>query len=122
MPAGGAQTPTGAQPPLGSSAAQVRTEVQALPIGGKLTVNMLDGSEYYGNLSSIEADSFSIREVDLKKVLTLRYEEVKKVRKDYGRRGFGGRRVHPRTNRIAAVLILAALLGIVIGALLSDKS
>lgn len=83
---------------------------------------MLDGSEYYGNLSSIEADSFSIREVDLKKVLTLRYEEVKKVRKDYGRRGFGGRRVHPRTNRIAAVLILAALLGIVIGALLSDKS
>jgi hypothetical protein len=116
-----AQTP-GTQPQLSPAAAQVRTNVQDLPIGGKLTVTMLNGSEYYGNLRSIEGDSFSIREVDLKRVLTLRYEDVKRVRKDYGRPGFGGRRVHPRTNRIAAIVILAALLGLVIGAVAADKS
>ncbi len=119
---GRAQAPAGAQPRLGPAAVRVKTEVDALPIGGKLTVIMLDGTEYHGNLRSIEADSFSIREVDLKSVLTLRYEEVKRVRKDYGRPGFGGKRVNPRTNRIVGLLILGALLGLVFGVLAATKS
>jgi hypothetical protein len=122
MPVGRAQTPTGAQPQLSPAAVRVKAEVDALPIGGKLTVNMLDGSEYHGNVRSIEADSFSIREVDLKSVLTLRYEEVKRVQKDYGRPGFGGKRVNPRTNRIVGLLFLGALLGIVFGVLAATKS
>jgi hypothetical protein len=60
--------------------------------------------------------------VDLKRVLTLRYEEVKRVEKDYGRPGFGGKRVNPRTNRIASILILGALLGIVFGVLAASKA
>jgi hypothetical protein len=122
MQVGRAQPPAGAQPPLSTAAAGVKTQVDALPIGGKLTVTMLDGSEYHGHLRSIEADSFSMREVDLKRVLTLRYEEVKRVQKDFGRPGFGGKRVNPRTNRIAGILILGALLGIVFGVLAAAKS
>jgi hypothetical protein len=122
MQVGPAQPPTGAQPPLSLAAAGVKTQVDALPIGGKLTVTMLDGSEYHGHLRSIEGDSFSMREVDLKRVLTLRYEEVKRVQKDYGRPGFGGKRVNPRTNRIAGLLILGALLGIVFGVVAAAKS
>jgi hypothetical protein len=95
--------------------------VENLPIGGRLTVNMLDGNQYCGNLHSIEAGSFSIREVDFNKVLTLRYEDVQRIRKDYGRKGFGGRRVHPRTNRIAALVILG-LLVLVIALVAADKS
>lgn len=117
-----AQAPTGAQPQLGHAAVRVKTEVDALPIGGKLTVTMLNGSEYHGDLRSIEADSFSIREVDLKRVLTLRYEEVKRVQKDYGRPGFGGKRVNPRINRIAGILILGALLGIVFAVVAAAKA
>ena len=60
--------------------------------------------------------------MDLKKVLTLRYEEVKRVQKDYGRPGFGGKRVNPRTNLIAGILILGALLGIVFRVLAEEKS
>jgi hypothetical protein len=108
--------------PLCAQPAQVKAQVEALPIGGKLTVNMLDGSEYYGNLKSIEADTFTIREVDLKRELTLRYDEVKKVRKDYGRRGFSGRRVHPRKNLIAGLAVLGALLTLVIVAVALDRS
>jgi hypothetical protein len=121
MQVGRAQPPN-AQTPLSPAAAGAKTQVDALPIGGKLTVAMLDGSEYHGHLRSIEADSFSMREVDLKTVLTLRYEEAKRVQKDYGRPGFGGKRVNPRTNRIAALLILGAPLGIVFGALAAAKS
>jgi len=122
MQVGRAQAPTGTQPQLGPTAVRVKTGVDALPIGGKLTVTMLDGSEYHGHLRSIEADSFTIREVDLKRILTLRYEEVKRVQKDYGRPGFGGKRVDPRRSRIAGILILGALLGIVIAVVAADKS
>jgi hypothetical protein len=109
-------------PPLSAAADRIRSQVENLPVGGRLTVNMLDGNQYCGNLHSIEAGSFSIREVDLKKVLTLRYEEVQRIRKDYGRKGFGGRRVHPRTNRIAALVILGGLLVLVIALVAADKS
>ena len=84
--------------------------------------SLLDGSQYCGNLHSIEAGSFSIREVDLNTVLTLRYEDVQRIRKDYGRRGFGGRRVHPRTNRITALVVLGALLVLVFALVAADKS
>lgn len=109
-------------PQLSPAAREIKARVDALPIGGKLTVNMRDGSQYCGNVRSIEADSFSIREVDLKQVLTLRYEDVSKVRKDYGRKGFGGRRVHPRTNLITFAVLMGVLFGVLIGALASDKS
>ena len=114
--------PVQAQAPLSPAAAQVRASVEALPVGGKLTVSMLNGDEYYGNLHSIEGESFSIREVDLKQVLTLRYEDVARVRKDYGRPGFGGRRVHPRKNLIGGIIVLGILFGLVIALVAADKS
>jgi hypothetical protein len=112
-----------AQPnaPLTAAAERIRSQVENLPVGGRLTVNMLDGTQYCGNLQSIEAGSFSIHEVDLNRVLTLRYEDVQRIRKDYGRKGFGGRRVHPHTNRIAALVVLG-LLVLVIALVASDKS
>lgn len=122
LQSGGAQTPAGGPPQLGAAAAKVRTQVQDLPVGGAVTVNMLNGEEYYGRIKSIEPESFSIREVDLKTDLTLRYENVKRVRKDYGRRGFNGKRIHPRRSLIATVIFIGALLALVIGLVASDKS
>ena len=112
----------GQQPPLTPDAQQVKTQVQNIPIGGKLTVNLLNGKEYYGNLSSTDAESFTMREVDLKQTLTLQYAEVQKVRKDYGRPGFGGRRVHPHRSLITGLIIVAALVSLVVVAVASDKS
>ncbi len=109
------------QPGLAQPGA-VRAKVQALPIGGRLTVNMKDGAQYCGNLHSIEDETFSLREVDLQRVVTVRYEDVERVRKNYGRPGFGGRRVHPRTNRIAAIAILGGLLVLVVALVAADKS
>ena len=83
---------------------------------------MPDGSEYYGNLKSIDPDSFTIREVDLKREVTLRYVDVKNVLKGYGGRGFGGRRVYPRRNLIAGLAIVGGLLVLVFVAVAADKS
>ena len=105
-----------------SRTAEIRARVQALPIGGEVTVNMADGAQYCGNVQGIAPDTFSVREVDLHAVVTLRYDEVQRVRKGYGRPGFGGRRVYPRTNRIAGLAIAAGLIILVIAAVLSDKS
>jgi len=109
-------------PPLSPAASEIRAKVNALPIGGKLTVNMIDGKQYCGNLQSIEGEAFSLREVDLKAVVTVHYEDVKRVRKNYGRPGFSGRRVYPRTNRIAALAVLGGLMALVFALVLSDKS
>jgi hypothetical protein len=110
------------QPPLSVAAQRVKAQVDRLPIGGKLTVEMPDGREYYGNLHSIEPDSFSIREVDLKTVLTIRYADAKKVLPDYGRIGLLGKRVHPRRSHIIGLAIIAALLVITFVAVATDKS
>lgn len=109
-------------PQLSSTASDIRARVSALPIGSKLTVNINDGNQYCGQLYGIEGETFSLREVDLKTLVTVRYEDVKRVRKDYGRPGFGGRRVYPRTNRIAAIAILGGLMALIFALVLSDKS
>jgi hypothetical protein len=47
-------------------------------------------------------------------VVTIRYDEVRRIVKGIGRHGFGGRRVNPRTNRIAGLAILGGLILILI--------
>jgi hypothetical protein len=101
---------------------RVRMQVNALPIGGKLTVTMLDGTEYHGNLSAIDPATFSIREVDLRMLVSVSYSVVDSVSRNYGRKGFGGRRVSPRRNLIAGLLIVGGLLTLVIVAVAADKS
>ncbi len=63
----------------------------------------LHGVSITANLRSIEADSFCIREVDLKRVLTLRYEEVKRAQKGYRRPGVW----HPRRLVQTSIMSIA---------------
>ena len=101
---------------------KVRAQAQNLTVGGKATINMLDGAQYCGAVASIDPDSLLMHEVDLKRDLTLRYDTIQRIRKGYGRPGFGGRRVYPRTNLIAGVAILGGLITLVVVAVVADKS
>src|SRR6266568_1779801 len=65
--------PPGPLPSLIPPAERIRSKVQTLPIGGRLTVNMKNGEQYCGNLHSIEGETFSLREIDLKTVVSVRY-------------------------------------------------
>jgi len=100
---------------------KIKDQVNAIPIGGKLTVREQDGTEYHGNLQAIEADAFSIREVDLKQTLTIPYSSVDRISKNYGRKGFAGHRVNPKRSMIIGLVFVGVLLTVVFVAVAHDK-
>jgi len=108
--------------PLGAKPARsIKDQVNDIPIGGKLTIRKTDGTEYHGRLESIGLETFSIDEVDLHTAVTISYNEVDRVRKNYGGKGIGGRRVDPKRSLIIGAIFAGALLTIVF-VVANDKS
>jgi hypothetical protein len=71
--------------PLGATPhPSIKDQVRAVPVGGKLTVRKMDGTEYHGHLEFAGPETFSIDEVDLRTTVTIAYGEVKQIRKNYG--------------------------------------
>lgn len=106
-----------------AQADKIRQQVGKIGVLGKITVDVKGGAEYYGSVSRIGADDFSVNEVDQRREITLRYSEVKKVRADYGTaRNIYGRRIHPRTRLIVMLAVVGGLLALVFIAVASDKS
>jgi hypothetical protein len=104
-----------------SQVQKVKDQVQKVGILEDVTVILLTGKEYYGSISKIEPDSFEIAEVDLKQKMAFDYKDVKKVRKGYGGRGFGGKRVNPRASMIATIAFVGGLLTLVTVVLATAK-
>jgi len=113
-----------AQPtaPLSPAAQKISDQLRDFPLGGRVTINLYKGEELYGNIKSIPSDSLTIHEADRDNDRTVRFEDVRQVRKDYGRRGFNGKRIHPHRRPITTVIFVGVLLGVVIGLLASDKT
>ena len=107
-----------------SPAAKIQQQVQKIGLQGNITVYMPDGHEYYGSVGRIGADDFAVNEVDLKREVTVRYSEVKKVRSGYGGPGrtINGKRVHPRTKLWVTLGVVGGLLTLVFVAVANDKS
>src|SRR5215470_10469634 len=97
---------------VSSQVQKVKDQVQKVGIAEDVTVILLTGKEYYGAIIKIAPDSFEITEVDLKQKMAFDYKDVMKVRKGYGGRGFGGKRVNPRTNLIVGIIGVSALIGL----------
>jgi hypothetical protein len=103
------QSPQNIPPPV----QKVKDQVQKVGIFEDATVILHTGKEYYGAISKIEPDGFEIAEVDLKQKMAFDYKDVKKVRKSYGGRTFGGKRVNPRTSMIAGIAVVGGLITLV---------
>lgn len=114
--------PLGAMQQLGASVPQIQQQLNTIGVGGRLTVHKTDGSEYHGTLSLIGTQTFSIAEVDLKTSITIQYSDVTRVEKNYGRKGFAGKRVSPRRSLIAGVVIVGGLITLVFVAVANDHS
>jgi len=56
---------------------KVKRQVRVIGIGDDVTVELLSGVEYCGAISKIEEDSFEIAEVNLRKMVTIAYADVK---------------------------------------------
>jgi len=119
-PVGAAQTRP--LPQLTPAEQRVKDQVNGIAIGGKLTVRKVDGTEYHGRLQAVDPQVFSVREVDLKSIVSIAYADVDRVSKDYGGKGIGGRRVNAKRSRIIGIVLVAGLLTLVIAAVASDKS
>jgi hypothetical protein len=106
-----------------AQADKIREQVGKIGVLGNITVNLRSGPEYYGSVSRIDTDDFSINEVDQRREITLRFSEVKRVRAGYGStRNIRGARIHPRTRWIVMLAVVGGLLTLVFVAVASDKS
>ncbi|MCY7376730.1 MAG: hypothetical protein LH472_12290 [Pyrinomonadaceae bacterium] len=100
---------------------KLKKQVEKIGIGGKITVIRLDERDFYGSVSSIEADGFQIVEVDLKQTVGFKYAELKKINKGDGEKNlFSGRRVNPQKGWLYGVAIFGTLF-VILAIGLSDK-
>jgi hypothetical protein len=95
---------------------KVKDQVQTIGVGEDVTVKMISGLEYYGEISKIEADSFEIDEIDLRQMVSIGYADVKKVEKGYGKMNSssGKRQKKSRSVLIYTVASAAAFVGLLL--------
>jgi len=116
------QSENAPSPPLNAAVQKVMNQVKKVPVGGKLTVLKLDGTEYHGHLQAVTSQDFTFVEVDLKQTLTFPYSEVERVSNNYGGKGIGGKRVNPKRSLIVGAVIVGAVVTVLAVALAKDKS
>jgi len=75
-----------------TQAGKIRQQVGKIGVLGNITVDVQSGPKYYGSVSWIGADDFSISEVDQQREITLQYE-----RREESSRGLRRIPEHPRT-------------------------
>ena len=102
---------------------KIRQQISKIGIQGNITVYVSNGQEFYGSVSRIGTDDFSVDEVDQRREVRLRYDDVKKVRGGYGTgRAINGKRIHPKKRLWVMVAVVGGLLTLVFVAVASDKS
>jgi hypothetical protein len=99
---------------------KLKNQVEKIGIGRKITAIRLDEREFYGSVTNMDADGFQIDEVDLNQIIVFKYNELKKVKKGYGGKGYGGQRIPTRRSLLVGGAILGGLF-LILGIALSDK-
>lgn len=123
-----AQTPAPARQqkpaPLDKRAAKVRRSVQKIGLNQTITVIMPKEDDLHGTVIGIGEESFQLAEVDLRQTITVRYGDVKKVRRGYAPHPnlfTGQRNSSPKGMRIAA-LASVFFVGVILPAVLVAAS
>jgi len=110
--------------PLDQHALFVKDRVTRIGAGRKLTVEKLDGTKLHGTLASIQTDEFSLEEVDLKRVETVRYSDVQKISNGFNHKQLiTGQRSNPTPGWIQfAVIGTVFIVGVMLAAVELRKS
>jgi len=88
---------------------KMAAKIMKIGIRANVTVKLHNGKTLHGFINRIEDQQFEISEVDLKTILVIRYDKVKKVESGYGPKGLLGNRVGKKGRRIGTIIGLAAL-------------
>ena len=90
---------------LNPHAEKIKKNIEKLGIGHQVTAVLTIDKEYHGTISDIAAESFQVNEVDLKQVVTIKYDETEKVYKNYYHNDvFLGRDPHKHEIVLIAIL------------------
>lgn len=101
-----------AQQPLSAQATKVRRQVEALQPQDRISVIPVQGEEEYGSFVSRTETDFTFHDIDEKRDVALRYDEVKKVKLGYG--GYNGLR-HRHVDRDRQRLFIGIMAGALVG-------
>lgn len=109
---------------LDEKARKIKRTVEKIGVAGKLTLYLKNGEELYGNVVSYDEEGLQITEIDLKRVVSVQYRNIKRVREGYGNPNLlTGKRTNPpkgvKVGIIVAALFLA--LGLPVIALAAAK-
>lgn len=93
---------------LDSHSDKMKRNILKLGVGHQVTAVLKDGLEYHGAITEINDENFKLAEIDLKQVFTVRYDNIKKLYRDYGEKEpFFGR--NPKRQMIMVVSIMTFL-------------
>lgn len=89
QPANGGGAAVKSEPTKQQKAADKRIDklkrvVNKVGVGRRITVFLKNGDDLHGTVSRVGAEDFDVAEVDLKELITVRYEFVEKAREGYG--------------------------------------
>jgi len=108
-------------PATSKTAAAVKHKVEGLSPQAHITVIRTGAPEEFGDFVSHDQDGFTFYDVDQKQSVTLRYDEVKKVKDGYGGYNSIRGRHTDRSKGLIVALVLAGVLGALIGAAATAK-
>jgi hypothetical protein len=93
---------------------KIRRTVGKVGVGGKITLFLANGDELHGALSRVGADDLDLAETDLRQLIAIRYENIKKVRSGYDHFSplTGRRTSSPRGVKVALYAGLVGLLAL----------
>lgn len=109
-------------PNLSKKAAAIKRMADSLTPGARISVIPLHGREMFGEFLSNDEVGLTFHDVDDKINVTLEYSEVRKLKKGYG--GYNsptGRHTDRTRGIIVTVVVIAGLLGVLIGVLAASK-
>ena len=96
---------------------KMKRNILKLGVGHQVTAVLKDGLEYHGAITEIGEENFKLAEIDLKQVFTVRYDNVKKLYRDYGEKEpFFGR--NPKRQAIILVSIMTFLTVSIVAAIM----
>ena len=107
---------------LSKNAQGVKRKVEGLAPQAHISLVRVDAEEEFGNFLSGDQEALTFYDVDSRRNVTVRYEDVKKIKHGYG--GYNqlrGKHVDPTARRLG-IFIIVALLGTVIGLAAGLKS
>ncbi|MGO4517483.1 hypothetical protein AB4Y89_16945 [Terriglobus sp. 2YAB30_2] len=108
-------------PATSKTATAVKEKVEGLTAQAHITVIRTGAPEEFGDFISHSQDGFTFYDVDQKQDVTLRYDEVKKIKDGYGGYNSIQGRHTDRSKGLMIALVLVGVLGALIGAAAAAK-